>query len=70
MEVVSKALVCLCFALNLSQVQTLMLTDVQTPFLGTPLVPLKSESRDARTAAWLVAAHVVGARVCIEQAQE
>ena len=26
---------------NLLHVQTLMLTDAQTPFLGTPLVPLK-----------------------------
>ena len=35
-----------CFALDRLHVQTLMLTDadVRTPFLGTPLVPLKYES--------------------------
>ena len=31
-----------CFALNSLHVQTLMLTDAQTPLLVTPLVPLKS----------------------------
>ena len=31
----------LCFALDSLHVQILMLTDVQTPFLGTPLLPLK-----------------------------
>ena len=31
--------VCLCFALDSSHVQTLVLTDVPSPF-GTPLVPL------------------------------
>ena len=29
-----------CFALNSLHVRTLMSTHVQTPFLGTPLVPL------------------------------
>ena len=32
----------LCFALDALHVQTLMLTDVQTPFLGTPVVSLTS----------------------------
>ena len=31
----------IAFDLNYLHVLTLMLTDVQTPFLGTPLVPLK-----------------------------
>ena len=30
-----------CFTLDSSHVRTLVLTDVQTPFLGTPLFPLK-----------------------------
>ena len=32
------------FTLNSSHVRTLMLADVQTPFLGTPLAPLKNTS--------------------------
>ena len=35
-------LVWLGFTLNSVHVQTLILTDVQTPFFGTPLVPLKT----------------------------
>ena len=35
-----KQLVRSCFAPHSLHVQALMLTDVQTPFLGTPLVPL------------------------------
>ena len=30
-----------CFSLDSSHVQALILTDVQTPFLGTPVAPLK-----------------------------
>ena len=30
-----------CVLLNSLHVRTLMLTDVQTPFLGTPLIPFK-----------------------------
>ena len=44
----NEQLVLLCFALSSLHVQTLMLTDVQTPFLGTPLVPLKSSPRALR----------------------
>ena len=34
-----------CFTLNSLHSQTLMSTDVQTPFLGTPLVPLRALAR-------------------------
>ena len=33
-----------CFALDSLHVRTLALTDVQTPFFGTPLVPLKGKT--------------------------
>ena len=38
-------LVCSCFALNSLHLQTIVLTDVPTPFLGTPLVPLRKALR-------------------------
>ena len=41
MGVVRNNWLLLCFIIHSLHVQTLMLTNVQTPFLGTPLVPLK-----------------------------
>ena len=36
-------------SLNSSHLQTLMLTDVQTPFLGTPLVALGNSNRNSNS---------------------
>ena len=43
-----------------------MLTDVQTPFLGTPLVPLKPISRECKRGHWILSPkqlqiHILGA---------
>ena len=50
-----------CFDFNSLHVRTLTLTDVQTPFLGTPLVPLKVWFKALRKPCsfWLYAEHML-----------